>query len=100
MDIYLHPYQAVPVPDLQDPVVRDAASSYQMKVRSVAAHDLERAYHTLPVGSAPVHDQEAQFVQGQALGPFQPAEELVKGHTVPMHMENLMLFPSLASFGK
>ena len=71
-----------------------------MEVRPVAAHDLGRTYLPLPVRSTPVNDQEAQFVQGQALGPFQPAEELVKGHTLPIQMENLMFFASLAVFGE
>lgn len=81
-------------------MVRDASSTRQMEVRPVAAHDLGRTHEPLPIRSAPVHDQEAQLVQWQALGPFQPAEELVKGHTLPMQMENLMFFASLAVFGE
>ncbi len=81
-------------------MVRDASTSDQMEVRPVAAHDLGGTYQPGPVRSAPVHDQEAQLVQGEALGPFQPAEELVKGHTLPMQMEYLMFFASLAVFGE
>ncbi len=81
-------------------MVRDAPSTRKMEVRPVTAHDLGGTYQSGPIRSAPVHDQEAQFVKGKAVGPFQPAEELVEGHTLPMQMENLMFFASLAVFGK
>ena len=57
-----------------------------MEVRPVPALDLGGTDQPLPVRSAPVHDQEAQFVKGKAVGPFQPAEELVKGHALPKYV--------------